>query len=195
MLQGSGTSILAAGAGPGIERTVDPGGWRHDRRTTADMSLEENHVDAGPAEVRVRASRDLGLAPRTRSRETGRLGTRNPEVDAWFERYTNPQRELVQAVRAAVLDADDRITEAIKWQAPTFIYKGNIASFYPKTKTHASLMFHRGAELDDLDGLLEGEGDVSRVARFLDGEDLERKRAALQGLIRRWIQLRDGERR
>ena len=123
------------------------------------------------------------------------MGTRNPEVDAWFERYTNPQRELVQAVRAAVLDADDRITEAIKWQAPTFIYKGNIASFYPKTKTHASLMFHRGAELDDLDGLLEGEGDVSRVARFLDAEDLERKRAALQRLIRRWIQLRDGERR
>ena len=42
------------------------------------------------------------------------MGTRNPEVDAWFERYTNPQ----QAVRVAVLDADDRITEAIKWQAP-----------------------------------------------------------------------------
>ena len=35
-------------------------------------------------------------------------------------------------------------------------------------------MFHRGAELDDPDGLLEGEGDVSRVARFLDVDDLAR---------------------
>ena len=119
------------------------------------------------------------------------MGTRNPEVDAWFERYDNPQRELVLAVREAVLDADDEVTEVIKWQAPTFVYKGNIASFYPKTKTHASLMFHRGALLDDPDGLLEGEGDTSRVARFLDADDLERKRAPLQRLIRRWIELQD----
>lgn len=115
----------------------------------------------------------------------------DPEVDAWFDRYDNPQRELVLAVRDAILDADDRVTEVIKWQAPTFVYKGNIASFYPKTKTHASLMFHRGAALDDPDGLLEGEGDVSRVARFLDAGDLAAKREALQRLIREWIELRD----
>jgi hypothetical protein len=119
------------------------------------------------------------------------MGTRNPEVDAWFERYENPQRELVQAVREAVLDADERVTETIKWQAPTFMYKGNIASFYPKTTKHASLMFHRGADLDDPDGLLEGEGDVSRVARFLDADDLDRKRETLQRLIRNWIERQD----
>jgi len=119
------------------------------------------------------------------------MGERNPQVDEWFAAYDNPQRDLVRAVRDAVLDADARVTEAIKWQAPTFIYRGNIASFYPKTKTHASLMFHRGAELDDPDGLLEGEGDVSRVARFLDADDLEAKRDALQALIRQWIARRD----
>ena len=115
----------------------------------------------------------------------------DPAVDAWFDRYDNPQRELVLAVREAILDTDDRVTEVIKWQAPTFVYKGNIASFYPKTKTHASLMFHRGAALDDPDGLLEGEGDVSRVARFLDADDLDAKRVALQRLIRQWIELQD----
>jgi hypothetical protein len=119
------------------------------------------------------------------------MGARNPQVDEWFAAYDSPQRELVLAVRDAVLDADERVTEAIKWQAPTFIYRGNIASFYPKTRTHASLMFHRGAELDDPDGLLEGEGDVSRVARFLDADDLDAKRPALQALIRQWIARRD----
>ena len=92
----------------------------------------------------------------------------------------------------AILDADERVAETIKWKAPTFVYRGNIASFYPKTKTHASLMFHRGAELDDPDGLLEGEGDVSRVARFVDADDLAAKADALQRLIRQWIALRDG---
>ena len=119
------------------------------------------------------------------------MDNRNPAVDEWFASYENPQRDLVLAVREAVLDADERVAETIKWQAPTFVYKGNIASFFPKTKTHASLMFHRGAEIPDPDGLLEGEGDVSRVARFLDADDLAAKKDALEALIRQWIALRD----
>jgi hypothetical protein len=112
----------------------------------------------------------------------------NPDVDAWFERYDNPQKVVVQAVREAVLEADPRVEEAIKWQAPTFMFRGNIASFYPKTKTHASLMFHTGASLPDPEGLLEGEGDTSRVARFTSAEDLDAKREALQAIVRAWME-------
>jgi hypothetical protein len=115
---------------------------------------------------------------------------RNPEVDSWFESYDNPQKDLVQAVRQAILDADPRVTEAIKWQAPTFIFRGNIASFYPKAKQHVSLMFHQGASLPDPTGLLEGEGDTSRVAKFTDGADLDSKVEALRDLIRAWVEAR-----
>ena len=115
------------------------------------------------------------------------MGNRNPEVDAWFEAYENPQKVLVQAVRETILDADPRVTEAIKWKAPTFIYKGNIASFYPKTRSHVSLMFHQGASLPDPTGMLEGTGDVSRVAKILGDDDLAAKRDALQDLIRAWV--------
>jgi len=118
-------------------------------------------------------------------------GNRNPEVDAWFEAYDNPQKELVQAVRRTILDTDPRVTEAVKWQAPTFVYRGNIASFYPKTKTHVSLMFHTGAALPDPTGLLEGEGATSRVARFVDADDLAAKAEALRGLVAAWIDLKD----
>lgn len=116
------------------------------------------------------------------------MGNRSPEVDAWFESYENPQKDLVQAVREVILAADPRVTEAIKWKAPTFMFKGNIASFYPKTKTHVSLMFHTGASLPDPSGLLEGTGDTSRVARFDSAEDLAAKTPALQGLVAAWIE-------
>jgi hypothetical protein len=114
----------------------------------------------------------------------------DPAVDAWFEDYDNPQKDLVLAVREVVLDADPRVTETIKWKAPTFMYRGNLASFYPKSKQHASLMFHTGATLPDPTGLLEGEGDTSRVARFLDADDLAAKADALRGLVRAWIEQR-----
>jgi hypothetical protein len=115
------------------------------------------------------------------------VGTRNPDVDAWFETYDNPQSDLVQQVRTAIHDASPEVTEAIKWQAPTFVYRGNIASFYPKTRSHVSLMFHQGASLPDPTGMLEGTGDVSRVAKFLGDDDLAAKRDALQDLIRAWV--------
>jgi len=121
--------------------------------------------------------------------------TTSPEVDAWFDRYDNPQKDLVDAVRRVILDADDRVTETVKWQAPTFMYRGNIASFYPKSRAHVSLMFHTGASLPDPHGLLEGEGDVSRVAKFVDAEDLDQKTPALQQLIRAWIESKGSETR
>src|SRR5262245_24646821 len=115
----------------------------------------------------------------------------NPEVDDWFESYDNPQKPLVQAVREVILAADDRVTEAIKWKAPTFMYRGNLASFYPRSKQHVSLMFHQGAALPDPAGLLEGDGDTSRVAKFTSAADLDAKAAALRGLVAAWIELRD----
>lgn len=115
------------------------------------------------------------------------MGNRNPDVDRWLENYDNPNRGLVSKIRDFVLSVDPAVTEAIKWQAPTFIYKGNIASFFPKAKKNVTLMFHLGASTRDDLGLLEGDGDVSRVARFTDDADFEAKKPALEAVIRAWI--------
>ena len=116
------------------------------------------------------------------------MDNHDPVVDAWFETYDNPQKDLVQAVRRVILEADPRISETIKWQAPTFMYKGNLASFYPHSTKHVSLMFHTGASLPDPTGLLEGEGETSRVAKFRDEADLESKTEALRGLVAAWVE-------
>lgn len=71
------------------------------------------------------------------------MDNRSPDVDAWFGRYANPQKELVQAVREVTLEAEPLLSEAIRWKAPTFIYKGNMASFYPRTKARLADVPHR----------------------------------------------------
>ncbi len=48
---------------------------------------------------------------------------KNPEVDTWLKAYDNPMKPVVQATRELILNADSRIGETIKWQAPTFEYK------------------------------------------------------------------------
>jgi hypothetical protein len=118
----------------------------------------------------------------------GFMSNRSPEVDAWFETYENPQKDLVEAVRTVLLDADDRLGEAIKWKAPTFVYQGNLASFFPKSTKHVTLMFHSGATLPDPAGILEGDGEVARSVKIRDREDLAAKAPALRGLVTAWIE-------
>jgi hypothetical protein len=117
---------------------------------------------------------------------------RQPEVDAWFEHYENPMKPVVQRIRDIVLGADPRVDEVIKWQAPTFTYKGNIASFYPKSRQHASLMFHLGARIPGTFPRLEGTGDTSRVLKVSDLDDAEAARAELESIVRSWCAWRDG---
>jgi hypothetical protein len=116
----------------------------------------------------------------------------NPDVDAWMAAYDNPQKAVVQAVREAILAADPRVGEVIKWQAPTFTYKGNIASFFPKAKAHASLMFHKGRTIPGDFPNLEGDGAEGRSMKFLNLADVKAKKAELQAVVRAWIALKDG---
>ena len=116
----------------------------------------------------------------------------NPEVEAWLAAYENPMKPVVEAMRAVILGADPRIAEAIKWQAPTFIYKGNIASFFPKAKQHASLMFHKGAEIPGEFPNLEGDGKEARTFKVVSLDDLEGKAGELAAIIRAWCALKDG---
>ncbi len=115
----------------------------------------------------------------------------NPVVDEWFDSYDNPQKEGVQRVREIILAADSRMQESIKWKAPTFEYKGNLASFYPRAKKHVSLMFHQRAKIPGEHSMLEGDGDTSRTAKFANLADVEAKKADLEAIVRAWCAHKD----
>ena len=113
------------------------------------------------------------------------------EVDAWLDAYDNPMKPIVMEMRTLILDAEPRLGECIKWQAPTFTYKGNMASFFPKSKKHASLMFHKGATLEgDFPNLL-GDGKEARRFKVSDMNDLASKTAELQAICKAWCDQQD----
>ncbi len=115
----------------------------------------------------------------------------NPEVDEYLEKKNHPMTAEIQKVREIILATDDRIEETIKWSSPTFMYKGNIASYFMNAKKFVSLMFHKGALIKDHHNLLQGDGKESRVARFESLDDIASKKEALQAVIKEWIRMQD----
>jgi hypothetical protein len=116
---------------------------------------------------------------------------RNPDVDAWMAAYENPKKEVVARVRETILEADPRITETIKWSTPTFVYKGNLASFQPRARQFASLLFHEGASIAGTFPRLSGGGDHARYMQITDLTDAEAAAAELRSVVRAWCDMRD----
>lgn len=118
--------------------------------------------------------------------------SRNPEVDDWFAKKQHPMEPAMQQVRNVILGSDDRITETIKWSTPTFMYRGNIASFNP-AKKFVSLLFHTGAKIPGDHAGLDGDGGTARVMRFADEAAVEQEKAELESVIRAWCAWKDSE--
>ncbi len=81
--------------------------------------------------------------------------------------------------------------ECIKWKAPTFTFMGNLASFYPKSKQHASLMFHQGAKIPGKHPLMEGTGNTSRVIKLGSVAEVKKAKKQIEAIVKAWIKLKE----
>ena len=114
-----------------------------------------------------------------------------PTVDEFMAGLDHPYEAEVQAVRKVVLGVDPGITEQVKWNAPSFSYKGHLATFSLHRREYALLIFHDGAILDDQDGLLEGTYPDRRMVYFHSLDDVAAKRTRVEAAIREWIAIKD----
>ncbi len=115
----------------------------------------------------------------------------DPEVDRFLADLDHPLKDEMQAVRKIILEADDRMTETIKWGGPTFMYKGNMATINPRAKKFVNLFFQTGSVIENRHGVLEGDAAQVRTIKFTDMDDVDGKKDALTAVVKDWIEARD----
>lgn len=120
---------------------------------------------------------------------------RNPDVDALLAALDHPLKEAIVRLREVVLASDPRITELIKWNAPSFCWNGadRVTMKYQPPKS-AGLVFHRGVKkvdaplvFEDSSGLLTWVAPDRAVATFRSLDEIEANLPALQALVRAWM--------
>lgn len=113
------------------------------------------------------------------------------EVDTFMEQLDHPFKAEAQAVRKIIKSVNTNITEQVKWNAPSFSYKGYMATFSLHRKQHLLLIFHNGAVLNDQNGLLQGSYPDRRMVYFDSMEEVRVKEAALVRALQEWIERMD----
>ncbi|MBC8078111.1 MAG: DUF1801 domain-containing protein [Chloroflexales bacterium] len=118
-------------------------------------------------------------------------------VDTFLANLDHPFNQEVRAVRQIILEADARISEGIKWNAPSFFTTEHFATFNLHAKDGVQLVFHRGAKVRDTPseriaiadpmGLLAWRSPDRALATFRELSDVNAKRAALADIVRAWI--------
>jgi len=126
---------------------------------------------------------------RAKHKSESKVANDTEKVNEFMRKLRHPFKAEVQAVREIILNVNKHITEEIKWNAPSFSYKGYMATFNLWAKEHVHLIFHNGAILHDKSGLLQGDYPDRRMVYFSSMEDVNSKRAVLEKAVKEWVKV------
>ena len=124
----------------------------------------------------------------------------DPAVDAYLRELRHPRKAELATLRQILLDASPKISEGIKWNAPSFKTSDWFATINLRTKDGVErvwLVLHAGAKVKksaaaglqvaDPQGLLQWLAKDRALVTFADAKELRARRAPLQALVRAWI--------
>lgn len=117
--------------------------------------------------------------------------TTNSTVETFLAEQDHPFKQEIKAIRDIILAVSPEITEEVKWNAPSFSYKGYMATFNLWATDHVHLIFHNGAILKDQTGLLAGDYKDRRMVYFKNMAEVKAKKAALIKTVKAWIKAMD----
>jgi hypothetical protein len=128
----------------------------------------------------------------TKAARTGKAGS----VDDFVARLEHPRKAEIEALRALILRADERVLEEIKWNAPSFYIDDHFATFKLRPLHMVQVVLHTGARvrrdakaisIEDPTGLLKWATADRCVATFSDMDEVDTRRAAFSSIVEQWI--------
>ncbi len=106
-----------------------------------------------------------------------------------MEKLNYPLKAEVEALRTIIKAVDPRITEQIKWNAPSYSMEGYLATFNFHDPKQIRLVFHNPAIASIPSAILEGDYVDRRLVYFTSMDDVRAKRSALEQVIKALVDL------
>jgi hypothetical protein len=114
------------------------------------------------------------------------------DVDQFLAALDHPAKPVIETLRGAIRQLDPRISESIKWNAPSFALREHFATFRIAPKGEVQLIFHLGAKPQPDATLRATIADPDRVLQWKSADravaDLSNATVPqLLALLKQWV--------
>ena len=118
--------------------------------------------------------------------------TDTEKVVEYMNKLDHPLKAEIDALRVIIKNANIKLSERIKWNAPSYFYIADMAAFNLRATKYVQIIFifPKGL-INDNAGLLEGDWKDRREARFYNLEDVKSKKSAVEEVVNAWVKLID----
>ena len=106
---------------------------------------------------------------------------RNPAVDCWMKKHSGELGAIAQRWFEIMRQCGDDVRELLHDGHPTACVDGAAFGYVNAFTAHVNVVFFRGAEIADPEGLLEGTGRFMRHVKLKPGREVDAR--ALGSLI------------
>lgn len=123
--------------------------------------------------------------------------SRNSEVEEFLNTLEYERKEEIKEIRNIILSVNAEIYEQIKWNAPSFVFKGeDRITFNLRDKKFIRLIFHCGPKVKEVDmkslindstGIVEWVSNNRAIVKFSDMSDVKVKESSLKDIVEKWI--------
>ena len=116
--------------------------------------------------------------------------SRTDKVDEFLRERNHPLTAEVEAVRSIIKGLNKYINEKVKWNAPSFNFKGEyLVTFNLRDTKRIHLVFHNPLIPQVKSKILEGDYKDRRMTYFADMQDIRAKKPLLEKALKDLIKL------
>lgn len=112
-------------------------------------------------------------------------------VNENMSKLQHPLKAEMEAVRAIIKNANSKIAERIKWNAPSYYYKEDLVTFNHRATKHVHLVFHHQMIVNIKLDLLEGDYKDRRMMYFINMNDIGLKEKELERIMNEMVEFID----
>lgn len=112
-------------------------------------------------------------------------------VTDYMDALKHPLKTEMEAVRTIIKNANPKIAERIKWNAPSYYFKDDMVTFNHRTAKHVHLVFHHPSIANIKSKLLEGDYKDRRMMYLRNMQEVEANEKELTRIMNELIDMID----
>ena len=109
--------------------------------------------------------------------------TETDQVDEFMKKLVHPLKAEIEVVRTIIKNSNPKIAERIKWNAPSYYYKEDLATFNPRAEQHVHIVFHHKLIPEIKSDLLEGDYKDRRMTYLRNMKEIKAHKKELERIM------------